>query len=174
MNRKHLSLSYAIVTTLSIVALSLFWNIAAAAASNCSGPYVKTAQHCGSGGRAFADNLTETKRIYSVSIRHGSFVDAIQTKWKTKNGKTIKGNRHGGAGGKESSFTLSPGEHINRIVGRSGKFIDQLTFYTNLGNKHGPYGGNGGRPFSLYSLCVGGFYGKSGKYLDSFGAWDGL
>ena len=64
-------------------------------------------------------------------------------------------------------INLAPNEFITRVEGRSGSLVDQLTFYTNLGKKYGPYGGPGGNPFEIAG-CVGGFAGRSGSLLDAF------
>jgi hypothetical protein len=89
--------------------------------------------------------------------------------WITTNGFALQGPRHGGGGGSESSFDLAEGEFITRIEGRSGSEVDQLTFTTNKGNKHGPYGGGGGAPFAVSDINVGGFFGRSGDRLDQIG-----
>jgi len=139
----------------------------------CGSPYVKTLSYGGSGGGDFSDNLTNTVRVTQISIRHGKYVDSIQTTWLTTEGKSITGERHGGDGGSEDTFSLSEGEYITDINGRSGKLVDQLTFYSNFGKEYGPYGGSGGSPFEIKDICVGGFFGKSGKYLDAIGVFTG-
>jgi hypothetical protein len=158
------------ITLVLVFALSALNNIATA--EGCACPYVKTDQHGGQGGRDFSDNLTETIGITRLSIRHGDYIDSIQTTWLTADGRTITGNHHGGVGGTKSIIKLSDGEYINRIEGRSGDYIDQLTFYTNLSRKYGPYGGHGGSPFRLTNLCVGGFFGSSGDLLDAIGVFN--
>jgi hypothetical protein len=49
--------------------------------------------------------------------------------------------------------------------------VDQLIFTTNLGNKYGPFGGVGGRPFTIEDVQVVGFTGRSDPYgyMDKFG-----
>ena len=160
-------LSIAIVIGLTFVVSSQ----AAAGSSGCSCPYTKTTQYGGSGGNAFSDDLTMSVKITKISIRHGTYVDAIQTTWQRTSGEEYTGTRHGGGGGTETIINLKSDEYINRIEGRSGRYIDQLTFYTNKGNKFGPYGGSGGSEFSMTDLCVGGFFGSSGTYLDAIGVF---
>ena len=41
-------------------------------------------------------------------------------------------------------FHIKPHEYIVKVGINSGWLIDRLTFYTNTGSKHGPYGGPGG------------------------------
>jgi Jacalin-like lectin domain. len=132
-------------------------------------PYKRSSEHGGSGGGVFSDDLTETCRLARVIIRHGTYVDAITPVWKMVDGKETPGLRHGGTGGSESSFTLEEGEFIKRVTGRSGWYIDQLTFYTSKGQQYGPYGGSGGGSFDIGGLNVGGFFGRSGIYLDAIG-----
>lgn len=133
------------------------------------GAYAKTQQYGGGGGDAFSDDLTQSCRLSSVTIRSGDYIDAIQGTYTTPSGATYSSGPHGGGGGDQQSFNLAPGEYIVHVDGRSGDYVDQLTFSTNLGNVHGPYGGGGGSPFTLSSLHVGGFFGQSGSYLDAIG-----
>lgn len=133
------------------------------------GAYSKTQQYGGPGGDAFSDDLTQSCRLSSVTIRSGGYVDSIQGTYTMPSGATYSPGPHGGGGGDQQSFNLAPGEFIVHIDGRSGTYIDQLKFSTNLGNVHGPYGGDGGDPFTLSNLHVGGFFGQSGRYLDAVG-----
>lgn len=134
--------------------------------------YQRSQQHGGDGGSPFSDDLTETVAIVEMTVRHGSYVDSIETTWKLVNGTTHTGARHGGTGGSANTFTLESGEYINSIAGRSGSYIDQLSFSTNRGHTFGPYGGDGGSPFVInVGEEFGGFFGRSGSYLDAFGAF---
>lgn len=157
-----------IIAVSLLVALGLAAQ-AAMAHGPCACPWSATPIKGGGGGSAFSDDLTEATRITSITIRHGNFVDSIQTTWLSTSGQQVTGVRHGGGGGNPSVINLKPNEAIVRVEGRSGQFVDQLTFHTNLGNKFGPYGGDGGSPFTLSGLCAGGFVGRSGKFLDAFG-----
>jgi len=134
-------------------------------------PYGRSTQYGGTGGDAFADDLTEICRLSSVTVRHGSRVDAIQSTWVLPDGSTVTGTQHGGTGGSASSFDLEDGEYINRIELRSGSAVDSLTFYTSSGNKYGPYGGSGGSPYTIVAGPINGFFGRSGSRLDAFGAF---
>ncbi len=67
------------------------------------------------------------------------------------------------------TFKFAKGEYFVRVDGRSGDRINQLKFTTNLGNTFGPYGGNGGTPFSISGLRIEGFFGRSGSRLDAIG-----
>jgi hypothetical protein len=131
--------------------------------------YVKTQRYGGSGGGAFSDDLTEACQLVQVTVRHGTRVDSIESVWSTPSGATFTGARHGGGGGSPSTFTLEKEEYITRIDGRSGSSVDQLTFTTNKGNKFGPYGKDGGSPFSIADVRVFGFFGSSGSSLDAIG-----
>jgi hypothetical protein len=142
--------------------------------NRCSCPYTKTKQYGGEGGQAFADDLTEVVQIKSITIRHGRYVDSIQTTWLMTSGHTHQGPRHGGDGGTEDKIVLADGEFITSITGRAASYVDQLTFYTNKGNKWGPYGGNGGQPFETGELKVGGFFGRCADYVDAIGMFNGI
>ena len=134
-------------------------------------PYKKSKMVGGSGGLEFSDNLTQTVRIVSISVRHGTVVDAIQTTWLLTDGTQIKGERHGGGGGEEAIIKFASDEHIVTIQGRSGSLIDSLTITTNK-KAYGPYGGNGGAPFGpIPAEGVGGFFGRFGAYLDAIGVF---
>lgn len=132
-------------------------------------PYERSMQYGDKGGDVFSDDLTETCGLTRVIIRHGKYIDAITPVWKMVGGTEKQGLRHGGTGGDESSFKLDEGEFIKRVTGRSGKYVDQLTFHTSKGKTHGPYGDTGGGSFEIGGLNVGGFFGRSGKYLDAIG-----
>lgn len=134
--------------------------------------YKRSAQYGGQGGNAFSDDLTETQALVSIIVRHGTYVDAIQASWELVDGTTRQGTQHGGNGGTPETIELQSGEYITRVAGRSGTYVDQLTFQTNLGNSYGPYGGNGGATFEIPRLPqVGGFFGRSGSYLDAVGVF---
>ncbi|WP_437973996.1 jacalin-like lectin [Sorangium sp. So ce295] len=134
-----------------------------------SSGYVRTQENGGNGGKAFADNLTETCQLVQVKIRSGRRIDSIQGVWTTPAGSRVTGESHGTGGGSLQSFTLEPGEYITRIDGRAGSRVDQLKFRTSKGRVHGPYGGSGGTPFTISNVQVGGFFGRSGEELDSIG-----
>ena len=133
--------------------------------------YVPTVQSGGDGGDAFQDDLAEVSRLIGLNIRAGEYVDALQCIWSTPAGSTVSGTQHGGGGGSLNQILLSNNEYIVRVDGRSGIYIDQLTFTTNLENVFGPFGGDGGDPFSLPNLSVGGFFGRSGDLLDAVGVF---
>lgn len=131
-------------------------------------PYKKSVSYGGNGGNAFADNLTETVKIKKITVRSGSYVDALIVTWTTTSGQDVT-TQHGGGGGNPKDIELASDEHIVRIEGRSGAYIDQLTFFTDKGRTFGPYGGNGGNPFTPIIGVVGGFFGRSGSYIDQLG-----
>ncbi|MDP1772167.1 MAG: jacalin-like lectin [Methylobacter sp.] len=137
-------------------------------------PYTPSLQYGGTGGSAFSDDLTQAVQITQINIWSGSEVDAIQAVWSKQGGGTLTGTKHGGDGGSLSTIKLASGEYIVRVDGRSGSRTDQLTFTSNLGNKFGPYGGNGGSAFSLPNLKVGGFLGRSGSRLDAFAVFNSV
>jgi len=160
--RKMLNCAFALVISLGIAGIAF------------ACPYTPSQQYGGTGGGEFNDDLTQTTQITQINIWSGSEVDAIQTTWSKQGGGTFTGVKHGGGGGSLKTITLAAGEYITRVDGRSGSRIDQLTFTTNLGNKYGPYGGDGGSAFSLTNLKVGGFLGRSGSRLDAFAVFSSV
>ena len=160
--KKMLNFVFALIVSLGIAGIAF------------ACPYTPSQQYGGTGGSAFSDDLTQTSQITQISIWSGSEVDAIQTTWSKQGGSTFTGVKHGGNGGSLSTITLASGEYITRVDGRSGARTDQLTFFTNKGNKYGPYGGNGGSAFSLTNLNVGGFLGRSGSRLDAFAVFNSV
>ena len=46
--------------------------------------------------------------------------------------------------GEKSGFDLKPNEYIVQVCRRAGECVDSLLFVTNLGKRHGPFGGQGG------------------------------
>jgi hypothetical protein len=134
-------------------------------------PYKQSSVYGGDGGAPFTDDLTQICRLVQVIIRHGSRIDAITSVWVLPNGTEVTGTRHGGTGGTESSFTLEKDEYINRIELRSGSEVDALTFFTDTGNKYGPYGGSGGSEHTISGGPINGFFGRSGARLDAIGAF---
>ncbi|HLP61626.1 MAG TPA: jacalin-like lectin [Candidatus Deferrimicrobium sp.] len=160
-------LSVAIILGL---ALGLPMQTAARDGWKCFCPYFKSAQHGGVGGNAFSDDLTQVKSITQIVVRSGSFVDAIAVTYLLTSGETITVS-HGGSGGSPSIIQLREGEYIMRIDGRAGDFVDQIVFRTNMGAIFGPFGGNGGNPFSIRDIQVGGFFGRSGDFIDAIGVF---
>eukprot|EP00884_Botryococcus_braunii_P018986 jgi/Botrbrau1/5771/Bobra.0134s0038.2 len=55
---------------------------------------------------------------------------------------------NGGTWGLTTTLTFAPGEVITGVWGRAGSALDQLNFNTSLGRVLGPFGGNGGIPFT--------------------------
>jgi Jacalin-like lectin domain len=82
-----------------------------------------------------------------------------------------RSNQYGGGGGDAFSDDLTETQVLVSIKVRHRKYVDQLSFQSNLGNVYGPFGGNGGTPFEIGVSQVGGFFGRSGKYLDAVGVF---
>jgi hypothetical protein len=134
-------------------------------------PYKQSSVYGGDGGSPFTDDLTQVCRLAGMVVRHGSRIDAITSIWELPDGSQVTGTRHGGTGGSESSFTLEKDEYINRIELRSGSEVDSLTFFTDTGNKFGPFGGSGGGDHTIVGGPINGFFGRSGSRLDAIGAY---
>jgi hypothetical protein len=142
----------------------------------------------GPGGGLFQDGADETltfggkyrRRIASILIRHGSWIDSIQLTWFTLNDDltgTLEASRtHGGFGGGASKFELNldAGDYITGISGTYKDYVNTISITTHLkGSGYYIYGSNQGPRGFHYSALEGyevcGFQGGSGVYLDSLG-----
>ena len=119
----------------------------------------------GNGGGYFNDGRRGA--IYQIKIRHGAYIDQIQTRnrWGGWNAS------HGGWGGRKSYFYVSNGDCITGIAVRHGAYVISLRFFTRFGRNSGKYGGNGGSYsyVNLWGNCLRGIYGRSGAYVDQIG-----
>src|SRR5215213_3735396 len=118
----------------------------------------------GGGGGAFQDPgpIPELTRILRISVRHGTYVDAIATTYLMADGSQQTFG-HGGGGGTEDVIDFNTGERIIAVVGRSGDLLDNIAFLTEdpagVRRTYGPYGGPGGAPF-IVNADVNGFFGR--------------
>jgi hypothetical protein len=127
----------------------------------------------GPGGGAFQDPgpVPELGRITNITIRSGSFVDAIATSYLLPDGSSGT-FAHGGTGGIQQQIHFTNTEHIIAVIGRSGTYLDNIAFLTEdregVRRTYGPFGGGGGSPF-IVNRKVNGFFGRSGAYIDQIG-----
>lgn len=140
---------------------------------------ISTIPYGGKGGGLFDDltnNASGTKRITEIHVFAGAVVDGIGARYS--DGTT---SFYGGQGGGKQTLALTAGEYITEVVVRHGKLVQALTFMTNRNRTFGPWGGTGGFTLGLtastttlrapdrhYALAA--IHGRSGKYLDAFGA----
>ena len=126
----------------------------------------------GGGGKAFNELPNDCgATIRRIVIRSGKHVDAIQITYRLSSGQDYTGNRYGGTGGSPNTINIDidAEETVTGVFGRSGREVDQLGFVTNKGRIFGPYGGSGGRPFTVNRCLVRGIFGRSGSRIDSIG-----
>ncbi|MEA3065609.1 MAG: hypothetical protein QOJ27_2061 [Sphingomonadales bacterium] len=127
----------------------------------------------GGGGAPFQDPgpVPELSRILTISVRHGTFIDAIATTYMLPDGSQQTFS-HGGGGGTEDVIHFNAGERIIAVVGRSGDLLDNIAFLTEdpqgVRRTYGPYGGPGGAQF-IVNADVNGFFGRSGTLIDQLG-----
>ena len=57
------------------------------------------------------------------------------------------------------TISVSSGERLFAVFGHSDDRVKQLGFVTNWGRVYGPYGENGGEPFTVNSCVVKGIFG---------------
>ncbi|XP_042466987.1 mannose/glucose-specific lectin-like [Zingiber officinale] len=119
-------------------------------------------------------------QITKVTLHAGYIVDSLEI--SIVDGGNVETKRVGtSGGGGYHSFTLDPGEYINSMVGFVGEYngescISQLNFKTNFGNTHGPFGGGGGKEFTIPVTDgrIVGFFGQHDYYLKAIGVYVAL
>lgn len=123
-------------------------------------------------GTAFSDAVAAGQTLTGVTVRAGSWVDAIQGLASPTNLPS-----HGGTGGTAYTATWGASDPLIRIYGKySNSRISQISFVTSSGRVFGPYGtaaaGGTVRTFN-YTVPSGnkvyGFVGSSNTYLRSIG-----
>ena len=119
----------------------------------------------GNGGSYFNDGRGGA--IYQIKIRHGAYIDQIQTRnrWGGWNAA------HGGCGGRQNYWNVGNNDCITAIEVRHGAYVDSLQFFTKYNKSSPKYGGNGGSYsyVNLWGKCLRGIYGRSGAYVDQIG-----
>ncbi|KAG6530569.1 horcolin-like [Zingiber officinale] len=120
-------------------------------------------------------------QITKVRLHTGGVVDNLEISYIVDGSNFDTPTLGGSGGGTYHSFTLDPGEYINSMVGFVGAYngescISQLKFKTNFGNTHGPFGGGGGKEFTVPVTAgrIVGFFGEYDKYLKEIGVYVAL
>ena len=143
--------------------------------------YSATTIFGGKGGDAFDDELpcrkgTPILKIRSLTIRHGTNIDALQTIYLLADGSTYETPHHGGGGGNPTTICFADDEQIAQISGKAGpsQFIDMLLLETrnSAGEKktYGPFGtGLPGPPDFTINGIIYGFFGRSSTMLNAVG-----
>jgi len=127
----------------------------------------------GGGGNEFRDAqpVPGETRIGRIVVRAGALVDSIATSYvhSDESATTLS---HGGSGGIANIVNIAPNERIVAVIGRSGSLLDSLGFVienlAGVRRQAGPFGGQGGAPFSLSGNVVS-FFGRSGSMIDALG-----
>lgn len=116
-----------------------------------SGPLMGPLRVGGGGGGAWSDNDTcSGQHVIGWRLLAGRTVDRVQFKYPSYSVGPIKFGGWAPAQGASSdakatsNVTLTEGEYIVRVDYRAGDRIDSLSFTTNTGITHGPFGGSGG------------------------------
>ena len=133
----------------------------------------------GRGGSFFRDSCSDNY-LGGIIIRAGSLVNSIRVFYTSNKDQDDIPMQHGGSGGTRHVVIFFEKEIIVALVGsygsssRCGNCINELGFVTE--NKNGmlsilgPYGRRRGN-ILLLAGEVGGFYGRSGEYLDAIGCY---
>ncbi|XP_031401926.1 jacalin-related lectin 4-like [Punica granatum] len=112
--------------------------------------------------------------VQQIFLSYGTVIDGMCCIYD----KGKKSAHRGGSGGCSYTIELDcPNEYLTSISGYTGDFLGttvvrSLTFQSNK-KTHGPFGYSGGTPFS-FTTSTGklvGFYGLSGRYINSIGAY---
>lgn len=164
---------------LTLLALSLLGSAALSQSELSFGPVG------GPGGQPFRDSVGSNSprgplvRLVALYVRSGNYVDSItalyapigkEQDWNAWSSST----RHGGNGGEPSRLDLEAGDCITSLGVRYGKYIDSLFVKTKQG-VYRRWGGNGGNTDYVYTapagMCIDGFLGRAGDYLDAVGVF---
>ncbi|XP_018843317.1 jacalin-related lectin 19-like isoform X2 [Juglans regia] len=130
----------------------------------------------GNGGASWDDGIYHGVR--EITLVYALCIDSIRVLYD-KNGKPVLAEKHGGGGGyKTAEIKLQyPEEFLVSVSGHYSEFngsqvIRSLSFKSNRRN-FGPFGVEEGTPFtsSIHGGSIVGFYGRSGRYIDSIGIW---
>jgi hypothetical protein len=143
----------------------------------------------GSGGESFSDMDILSKfvarnvyyRISKIKIRHGLWIDAIQTCWVTSLGAEVWSPRLGGNGGTEITIDMDPNHPFSGIKGTYDQYVNQLNlqisqeiaeFGNSIGKKEYSYNYYNGRfqeDASIGNYEVVGFWGRAGSFVNAIG-----
>jgi hypothetical protein len=137
----------------------------------------------GGGGGNYFSSTPFTKKVKTVNIRSGKYIDSIQLVYSSN----LVIATYGGTGGEPGSFTVAAGDEVIVAVQvKYGKYVDGLQFITNKGVKSPWFGGSGlnkgtgiedfGTTYVAKSITFNapagtflvGIQGRCGGYLDAF------
>lgn len=156
--------------TLTLIITTLYFFLPTASFNSYE--YSKTGLAGGSGGTGYKKIMPNDAEITFLEIYHGRLVDGITFYYIDGNGN--EGHYHiGGYGGQRSTYDLGDNVKLIGISGWEGKYVDSIRFHFSNGESTNLYGGNGGdksydMKIPASSLAVG-FYGRSGRVIDSIG-----
>lgn len=133
----------------------------------------------GRGGTFFRDPCS-FNYLGGIIVRASDLIDSIQAVYSSNNNQQWVPMKHGGSGGTRNLAIFYEKEYIVAVVGsygsssRCGNCINELGFVTEnkygMMSIHGPYGQKNG-DILLFAGEIGGFFGRSGKYLDAIGCY---
>ncbi|XP_059666850.1 mannose/glucose-specific lectin-like [Cornus florida] len=129
----------------------------------------------GKGGKSWDDGIYTG--IKQFIIYSGQVIDSIQIEYDL-NGQSKLSQKHGGEGGVKNTVKFdNPSEYLLSIWGYCSsdsalECVQSLAIETNK-KTYGPFGTEKGKyfKFPLTSAKIVGFHGRSGIYLDCFGAY---
>ena len=120
------------------------------------------------GGGPFRDNPPDNGNVTEIKVYEAPGVALYGIQLVLSTGPM---DFHGTSVGSLNDIKLAPDEYIIGINGRGFAIVDQVSIVTNK-TTYGPYGGEGGGPFSLSAPSgdeIVGFFGRSGWQIDQIG-----
>ena len=133
----------------------------------------------GRGGSFFRDPCS-FNNLGGIIIRSSALIDSIQTVYASNKNQQWVPLQHGGNGGSKHVAIFYENEYIIAVIGSHGSSsrcsncINELGFLTEnkygLMSMHGPYGQRSQNILMLVGE-IGGFFGRSGQYLDAIGCY---
>lgn len=130
-----------------------------------NGPLAGSQRVGGGGGSAWTDiDTCNAQQVIGFRIVAGRLVDGVQFRYPS-GWAPAQGSRAAAT----ADVTLASGEYIVQVDYRGGGQLDSLSFKTNKGKIHGPYGGTGGTAGSYKVTAgqnLGCMTGRAGSSID--------
>lgn len=125
----------------------------------------------GPAGTPFADAVTDRHRLRRLTIRYGSWIDAVELDSSIGLDGTL--GTWGGTGGTAVQLNIPEGSQVVEVFGATdGEHVTSLGIRTDDGLVFGPFGLGQGTPFQLIAPeghVIRGLHGRAGRYLNAIG-----
>lgn len=129
----------------------------------------------GGAGGSYCNTTYLGGRLISVTVRSGTYIDAIIPDYDNK--ADPSNVVCGGAGGGSRKLSLSSGEYIVRVMGKYNRFVEYLYIQTagGSGPQYVEFGNKNTRAQGYFDYQaidgtkIGNFIVKAGQYVDAVG-----